>query len=202
MASNKLWNTGVDDQGNLVALGQRDPHWLLISGPVITQPRAAYVLSDQRLGNYFQTGDSLWIGADARGAAQSGSLYVYQTKFYVEIDSKHWIQINGMWGVDNYGQFTIDNAPLPPGSGGGEISLPMGLVGTNYTQPHAFSISESHFLSLSHLSLKIGWHTLEVWVYNEGLEPVPQNPSSFNVSAKIVVYPVPSLPLPFQSIRR
>jgi hypothetical protein len=190
---NKLWHTGVDDQGNQLppAPKTQDPHWELVSGPMVTQPRPAYVLNDQRIGTYFQTGDSLWLGADPSGSADSSSPYIFQTKFYVEIDTKHWIQINGIWGVDNYGQFTIDNAPLPPGCGGGETSLLPGFVGTNYGQQHAFSISEVHPISLSRLQLKVGWHTLEVWVHNEG-NPGQDNPSAFNVSADIVVHSVES----------
>jgi hypothetical protein len=191
MTSNKIWNTGVDLNGQQLKTGKVDPHWRVIQGPGITNPQSAYVVTDQRLGNYFQTTDSRWIWANSLGrgdtTGDTALPYVFQTEFLVEVDlSQHWIQINGKWGADNFGQFTIDRAPLPPGSGGGEISLLPGNVATNYRHTHDFSISQAHFLSLSHLRLSAGWHTFEVWVHNEGSAGASDpsvNPAGFNLSA-------------------
>ena len=163
------------------------------------------VQSRQIPGIYFATSDSRWVWAGAMGMAEYNSPYVFQTEFYLEVDlSQYWFEIRGKWGADNFGYFTIDQAPLPPGSGSGAISLPPGQVGTNFQgsppvgpmggTPHAFSISQAHLPSLSHLRLGIGWHTFEVWVYNEGDGSVdydavddttgaPYNPAGFNVSA-------------------
>ena len=68
--------------------------------------------------------------------------------------SQYWVEINGKWGADNFGQFTIDGMPLPPGSYSGAISLPPGNVAANYQQTHDFSISRARF-PLSHLHLSV-----------------------------------------------
>lgn len=203
MASNKLWNTGVDDTGAQLVPYSVDPHWRLIQGPGITNPQNVYVLEDQRRGTYFTPLKSMWVGADPSGVADPSGPYVFQTEFYLELDpSQYWIEIKGEWGADNFGQFTTDGSPLPPGSGSGAISLPAGDILANYNQSHAFSISQAHLGSLSHLRLKVGWHTLEAWVYNYGPEffqypngSLDVNPAGFNVSAlHIVPHPVQHFP--------
>jgi hypothetical protein len=194
MVSNKLWNTGVDNHGTRLAPKSIDPHWRVIQGPGITNPQNVYVLANQRVGNYFGTSDSMWVWANPLGQGDTTSAYVFQTDFYIEVDlSQHWIEIKGNWGADNFGQFTIDRAPLPPGSGNGAISLPPGNIAANYQQTHEFSISQAHFLSLSRLRLNVGWHTLEVWVHNEeaGDNNANVNPAGFNLSAlQIDIHPV------------
>ncbi|OAF05846.1 hypothetical protein AYJ54_02900 [Bradyrhizobium centrolobii] len=204
MVSNKIWNTGVNENGKQLVPNNLnppvDPHWLVIQGPGITNPQNVYVLTDQKAGNYFGTPDSRWVWADASGKGDTSAVYVFQTRFYVEVDlSQHWIQINGKWSADNFGQFTIDKNPLPPGSGDGAIFLPAGNIVSNYQQPHDFSISQAHFLSLSRLRLNVGWHTLEVWVHNEGAlgddDPMV-NPAGFNLSAmSIEIHPVRKIPV-------
>src|SRR5262249_12515772 len=108
MASNKLWNTGVDYKGHPLAANSVDPHWKLVRGPGITNPQNVYVLADQKGGTYFTTSDSRWVWADSLGTGDPSSAYVFQTDFYIEVDlSQYWFQINGKWGADNFGQFTI-----------------------------------------------------------------------------------------------
>jgi hypothetical protein len=139
----------------------------------------------------------MWVWADPSGIGDPSAPYVFQTRFYLEVDlSRHWVEIKGKWGADNFGQLTIDGAALPPGSGSGEISLPSGDVATNYTQPHDFSISQAHAISQSQLQLKVGWHTLEVSVSNEGPAGV-QNPAGLNMSAlNMVIHSVAQCPTP------
>jgi hypothetical protein len=87
----------------------------------------------------------------------------------------------------------LDGAALPPGSGGGEISLLPGMVGTNFAQLHAFSISEMHIFSTSRLQLDPGGHTLQVVLFNEGTNQTA-NPAAFNVSAaNISVHTLPTV---------
>ena len=82
--------------------------------------------------------------------------------------------MGGTWGADNYGHFRIDRTDLLAGSGGGDISLPRGQVVSNYSAKHVFSIA---------LQLKVGWHTLEVVVANEGDETDQAiNPAALNIS--------------------
>jgi hypothetical protein len=194
--ANKLWNTGVDDNGILLPGKSIDPHWKLVRGPGVTHaPQNVYVLIDQKVGNYVTTSDSRWVWADPSGKGDPTSPYVFQTKFYLEIDlSEHWIQINGTWAADNFGELRIDGLLLPPGSGNGAIFLPPGDVVDNYQKAHDFSILQTHPFSLSHLRLDIGWHTFEVWVNNEDPSG-PDNPAGLNVSALgIAINPVRHIP--------
>jgi len=135
----------------------------------------------------------MWIWADPLGTAIPGSPgpdYVFQTKFLLEFDPElEWIEIRGIWGADNSGEIKIDGHPFPPGSVSGEVSLPQGPttpIDTNFTQPHQFSISAMHFLSLSKLVLSGGWHTLQVTVHNEGTSS-GANPAGFNLSGLVIV---------------
>src|SRR5262245_27575298 len=98
MASNKIWNTGVDEQGARLLSKKVDPHWRLIQGPGVTNPQNVYVLSNQKAGNYFATQDSMWVWADPSGKGDTTSVYIFQTDFYVEVDTQHWIEIKGKWG--------------------------------------------------------------------------------------------------------
>jgi hypothetical protein len=180
-----LLNTGIDDLGNLLPLKAADPHWKLIVAPPGVPRRQAEVLSNQRPGLYWNTGDSQWVGADPKGTAKPGDLYKYQTDFVVNADSDHWLQINGVWCVDNIGQITIDGAPVPAGSANGEISLLAPMLYSNFMAPHAFSISNLQPFSVSHLKLSPGVHYMEVSVWNLGL--AGDNPSAFNVSAKVIL---------------
>lgn len=193
MPTNKLWNTGVDDQGKKLPPNSQDPHWYLVSAPPGVKKGPAVVVTAALATNYHSTTDSAWVGATADGRAIGGSPagppYVFETKFSVDTDSEHWIQIIGSWGVDNCGQITIDGGAFPPGSASGEISLSGGTVvlATNFTQTHSFAISNLHPRWLSP-----GEHTLEVTLYDQGTAAVQHgvvdNPAAFNVNgAKILV---------------
>jgi len=193
---NKLWNTGVDETGTPLAVPTPttkyivDPHWKLVKGPGIINPQPVYVLAHQTVGGYFATADSRWVWANPTGMGDPSSAYVFQTEFLLETNLTHWIEITGKWGADNFGQFTINWAPLPPGASSGAVSLPAGPLPPNYTQAHTFSISQTHLVSLVPglppllvgMPLSSGYHTLEVWVYNAGPEDAT-NPAGLNVSA-------------------
>lgn len=134
----------------------------------------------------------MWVWADPLGQADTTPVgvvhptkaYVFETHFYIEVDpSRFWVEIKGKWSADNFGQIKIDGSNLPPGSGGGSVSLPPRDMANNYQQAHPFSIWQAHQYSFSFLHLKIGLHTLQVWVYNEGTpgDDPSINPAGFNL---------------------
>jgi hypothetical protein len=176
--ANKIFNTGVDDNGVPLPPDSLDPHWKLIQGPGVTTPDV-YVLN-QVPGSYFNSGlfamDSSWVWSDPKGLALVGQPYVFQQRFYLEFDSANlFAQISVRWGADNYGHVTVNGSS--PASWAGEISLPPGDVYDNYARPHDFSIN-NHY----HAAFKVGrWNTLEIWVFNAGKQG-KDNPSAFNVS--------------------
>ena len=202
MPVNKIWNTGVDDNGTLLHRRSVDPHWKLIQGPNVgTTPQPVYVVDDQSSGgNYFTQTDSLWVWAEANAGAALNTLYVFQTEFLLDISFKtHWLQIAGQWGADNFGYLTIDSMPPPADAVTGEVTLPPGMVLSNFNQAHYFSISQAHRLSQSHWRLTEGRHTLEVSVFNEG-KSANMNPAGFNLSVSLIknpiLLPVQGVPVP------
>jgi hypothetical protein len=200
-----LWSTGVDDHGNTLRDGSPDPHWWVVRGPGIDplNPPHAVVLADQRIGTYFLTSTSKWIGVDAAATGDPSDYYVYRMKFLLELDfTQVWVRITGQWSADNYGEIRLDGHPLPAGAGGGETSLASLATGgsfLNYDQPHDFSITQQHFpavASASHLQLNAGWHSLDFWVHNEGAAGA-SNPSGLNVfRMAIEINPVRQFPSP------
>lgn len=184
MGTVNLWSTGVDANKNILTHPVPDPHWWIVRGPKITQPQQAVVLGDQRVGTYYQTSTSRWIGVDANGTGDPSDYYVYQMRFALELDfTKVWVRITGEWSVDNYGEIRLDGHPLPAGSGGGETSLAAGGGIQNYDWDHAFSVTQKHTPPIpaqSHLDLKAGWHGLDFWVHNEGAAG-KNNPCGLNV---------------------
>jgi hypothetical protein len=137
-ASITLFNTGVDAIGTPLSGGSSDPHWTIISGPGITTPQAAVVLSDQLAGTYAQDPNSPWIWANASGAAGRGSPYDFRLTFDLTGLNPSTATISGSWGVDNDGSILL-NGSTPMGSGA--LTLGGGDVGSNYSTFHSFSIT-------------------------------------------------------------
>jgi hypothetical protein len=176
---NKIFNTGVDDNGVPLLTSSHDKHWTLIQGPGITQPgdtKPVYVLKQAPLSYYFNPGYSNWVWSDSNGLALVDQPYVFQQKFFLEFDSANlFAQISVSWGADNWGFVTVNMGS--PASWAGEISLPQGDVRDNFARPHDFSINNHH-----HAAFVLGqWNTLEIWVFNADKQG-KDNPSAFNVS--------------------
>jgi RHS repeat-associated protein len=120
-----LYNTGVDDAGNLLLDAAPDPHYQMTvsADPDYPAPRAPVVVTDD--GNYpwdqywLHNGpDSKWIGprTDAGaptpdgGNGNSPGDYVYETTFDMTgLDASTAI-ITGQWATDNLGQIVINGA--------------------------------------------------------------------------------------------
>jgi hypothetical protein len=175
--ANRIFNTGVDDSGQLLPPGSVDPHWALIQGPGVTGHQNVFVLPtppNPIPTGYFASTDSGWVWSDKAGFAQVDQPYVFRQKFDLDFDLVNlFAQISARWGADNYGHITI-NGMSPAWSG--EISLPPGEVFDNFARPHDVTIS-NHFQLVFHL----GSNHLDLVVFNEGVTS-KTNPSAFNVS--------------------
>jgi len=83
----EVYNTGVDDTGNVLAAGASDPHWSILSGPGISSPIQAKA-TDPYAPYWLPTGSdpqSMWVNpsgnADAYEPGTSASYFVYETSF-------------------------------------------------------------------------------------------------------------------------
>jgi hypothetical protein len=133
-----LFNTGVDASGNPLAGGSLDPHWTIISGPGITSPTPAVVLSNQEVGTYAQSSDSRWVWANASGVAGINAPYTFRLSFDLTGLNPNTATISGSWGVDNDGSILL-NGSTPTGSGA--LTLDGGAVSGNFNSFHNFQIT-------------------------------------------------------------
>jgi hypothetical protein len=145
-----VFNTGVDSSGSLLPLGAIDPNWTIISGPGITSPAPAYVLTNQRNldGTYYATKDSQWIWASANGVAGTNSPYTFQLQFDLTNFNPNTVVISGSWGVDNLGSIELNGAPA---IGTGALSL---TNSDNFVSPNAFTITAGFHSGINTLDIQ------------------------------------------------
>ncbi|HON09018.1 MAG TPA: immunoglobulin domain-containing protein, partial [Verrucomicrobiota bacterium] len=108
----ELFNTGVDDNGNLAPGGTVDLHYQLIYSPDTNGPGPeTYILYDDWpavSGTYMTNGPySKWIAPTRidpviRNGHADG-LYVYRTTFYLDVMDPSTAVLRGKWAVDNDG---------------------------------------------------------------------------------------------------
>lgn len=173
------YNTGVDDSGSKLSLGAIDTHWSIVSGPGVTVPENAFVLTEQHpLGSYTTAPDALWISRSANGSANTGLPLTYQMTFDLTLFDPSTATLSGIWGVDDYGSILL-NGITPEGIG------VFDLVGTNdqhFNASHAFTITGG-FVA--------GINTLQVQVVDTGF-PSGLSVSSLVGLADIAIVPTPS----------
>jgi hypothetical protein len=159
----RVWNTGADSNAAALAPGSSDPHWQLIAGPGVANPRAPFVVTDQHrpppdepagFGQYFVAADSMWIGQDPAGSADVGATYTYRLPLDLTGLDPASVRISGAWGVDNNGTITLNGQPP---SGTGAFSL-TGADFHNYSVEHEFAIDPGGFVA--------GLNSLDVQVTN------------------------------------
>ena len=76
-----LFNTGVDANGNALAVGIHDPHYDLASKPSSSQASDLVATNDKWVAN---DADSAWIGYGSNSPSQTTGLYQFQTTFTLQ----------------------------------------------------------------------------------------------------------------------
>ena len=140
-ASVLVCTTGVSSSGSQLPVGAIDPHWQIVSGPGVSAPIPAVVLSDQRIGSvnsYMQTPDSRWIWVNDSGVALFDAPYVFQLVFDLTGIDPARVSLSGIWGVDNVGFIRLNGSTN--GIGSGIIALPDVLY-SNYEVLHSFTLN-------------------------------------------------------------
>jgi hypothetical protein len=116
-ASISLFNTGVDSSGTPLAGGSLDPHFTIVSGPDVTTPVQAVVVTNQNAhGLYAQSPNSRWIWADASGNAGVNSPYIFRLSFDLSGFDPDSVTLSGSWAADNFGSILLNGA-APIGTG-------------------------------------------------------------------------------------
>jgi hypothetical protein len=137
-----LFGTGLDGSGNALVGGASDSDWI-----VVETGQAARVRT-QLPGTYFANNSlSQWIWQNADGSPINVDR-TFRTTFDLTGFDNTTAVINGMWGVDNIGLDILIN-----GTSLG-ISLP-GVVVSNFSQLHAFTINSGFIAGMNTLDFKV-----------------------------------------------
>ena len=168
-----LFNTGVNSSGVPLAGGSNDPHWTIISGPGITSPAPAVVVSNQSpFGLYAQNSSSKWIWVNASGDASINSPYTIRETFNLTGENPNTAMISGSWGIDNTGMILL-NGSTPLGTG--TMAL-LNNTNNNFESFHSFTITGG-FVA--------GVNTLDFVVTDAA------NPGALNVNSLVGTVSVP-----------
>jgi hypothetical protein len=171
-----LFNTGVDDNHNLLAAGAPDPHYQIIAAPSPDVAGAADVVIDNGFpfNGYWVHNDAIsqWIAPHANendtngGVSEPVGNYTYQTTFDLTGFDPNTASISG--------QYTDDNTLVEVMLNGKDVGISSSSQTDFYTL-HSFTIS-SGFVA--------GVNTLDFVVYNMPQTAHPnngENPSGFRV---------------------
>jgi hypothetical protein len=128
-----IYDTGVDNQGNLLAAGAQDTHYTLIQSP--TGGQNTYVAVGAVLGEgssygvptnwpfapgpwISNTSNAQWIAPQSDVTAITGvnTTYIYQTTFDLTGFNPSTASLSGLWTVDDYSAGIYLNGNLVPNS--------------------------------------------------------------------------------------
>ena len=172
-----VFDTGVNASGTPLAGGSTDPHWSIVSGPGITAPAAAFVVTNQEGGVYAQSAASAWIWVNADGSGSTGVAYDFRLTFDLTGLDPSTATLSGSWGVDNNGSIDLNGKAA---IGAGTLSLTGGTV-NNFNVFYSFSITGG-FVA--------GVNTLDFLAEDDG------NPGALNATNLLLTASPSSVPEP------
>lgn len=168
-----VFGTGVGTNGQLLAAGEIDPHYRLISSPdeVAVGPEAFVVNEGWPIqsGVWLLNGpDSKWIGPQADQSGAGGNAegdYSYETTFDLTGFDVSKVQLVGGWATDNAGLAILLNG------------LNTGIPGGGFSTMVPFTITNG---------LVAGTNKLEFKMNNA---PATPNPTALRVDLKALLIP-------------
>lgn len=102
-----LFNTGVDDNGVVLASGTVDSHYTLIDPTGLT----AYAITKHSA--WVAPGSSaMWIGPTASDITDDDGWYVYELNFDITNTAPSNVSISGMWATDNSGKILLNGVEV------------------------------------------------------------------------------------------
>lgn len=165
-ATLSLFSTGVDGAGVKLEGGLDDPHWTIVKGPRIKQPKPAVVMSTAVDYGYVQSETASWVWATADGLAGLKP-YTFEIKFTLPADAIK-ATLSGRWALDDVGTIYL-NGSKAKGTGT-TLSTP---ADTNYLQLNDFTVTKG---------LVPGENTLQFVVHDTG------TPGGLMVDSLVVEY--------------
>ncbi|MDX6446522.1 MAG: hypothetical protein QOH71_3596 [Blastocatellia bacterium] len=106
----RLFNTGVADNGSLLASGATDPHYVLLNTSPVS-PNAFVLSANQIVGYVANSATSQWLGPDPPGSnGGQGGFYTYRTTFNLDCDPSTAV-ISGQWSTDNEAEIFLNALP-------------------------------------------------------------------------------------------
>jgi hypothetical protein len=150
-----LFQSGVDSAGVPLPGGASDPHWQIVSGPGISSPAPAVVLTNQQPATspgYVQTLDSRWIWVSASGIGGTGAPYTFRLTFDLTGLDPATASVTGQWAVDNIGFISLNGQST--GIGSGVLSLP-DVIAANYENLHSFTLNSGFLPTINTLDFVV-----------------------------------------------
>jgi len=98
-----LFNTGVDQDGNLLGVGTADPHYMLIDPADLTAYAVTYVSPWANPGS-----NARWIAPTNFAVTDPAGWYTYELKFNITDVSVSSVSISGQWATDNAGKIFLN----------------------------------------------------------------------------------------------
>jgi len=101
-----VFSSGVDNSGNLLSVGESDPHWTISSSPIGVVPAIAASREHDWVAN---TASSQWINATGIGEdSEPAGLYIYTLTFSLSGFDPATAQISGEWASDNESEIYLN----------------------------------------------------------------------------------------------
>ncbi len=150
-----LFDSGVNSVGVPLPGGASDPHWEIVSGPGISSPVPAVVLTNQQPAGppgYIQTLDSRWIWVSAGGIGGTNAPYTFRLTFDLTGLDPATASVTGQWAIDNIGFIRLNG--LSTGIGSGVLSLPS-VDRSNYENLHAFTLNSGFLPTINTLDFVV-----------------------------------------------
>ena len=162
-----LFDTGVDDSGNPLAIGEVDQHYVLRQAPIGSGFTEAYAIVGHPAW-VTPTADSHWIGPTESSVTDPEGLYIYKLLFDIGNTVPAYLRVSGKWATDNSAEIFLNRV---------STGITKGETGFMDLEPFAI---ESGFVP--------GINKLEFVVLNY---PGSGNPTGLLVSETAHVIPAP-----------
>jgi len=176
-----LYNTGVDDNGNALAAGATDDHYVVTSETVSDLTSYAITGHEKWTADFSEGSDSMWLSPykDSNGGwinSIENTTYTYTLTFDLSGYDLSSVYISGIWATDNEGISLFLN--------GVDMGYSAGQTSFSNQNPEQFTLSSG---------FKEGDNTLAFTVFNQS--GPSGNPTGLRVeflSASASAIPEPS----------
>jgi hypothetical protein len=102
-----LFNTGVDQDGNVLAYGTADSHYALIDPDNLTAYAVAHVSPWANPGS-----SARWIAPTVFNQTDPAGWYIYELKFDISGVSASNVSVSGKWATDNSGEIWLNGVKM------------------------------------------------------------------------------------------